>query len=39
MKTLMAFLLALASTTGVAAQTSSDDTPALSLRPFFMAAG
>ena len=39
MKTLMAFLLALASTTVVAAQTSSDDTPALSLRPFFMAAG
>jgi hypothetical protein len=38
-KTLVAFLLALASTTVVGAQTSSDDTPALSLRPFFMAAG
>jgi len=38
-KTLIAFLLALASTTMVAAQTGSDDTPALSLRPFFMASG
>jgi opacity protein-like surface antigen len=37
MKALIAFLLALASTTVAAAQT--DDTPALSLRPFFMAAG
>ena len=39
MKTLIAFSLALASTTVVAAQTSSEDTPALSLRPFFMASG
>ena len=39
MKTLIAFLLALASTTVVAAQTGSEDTPALSLRPFFMASG
>jgi opacity protein-like surface antigen len=36
-KTLIAFLLALASTTVVAAQT--DDPPPLSLRPFFMATG
>jgi opacity protein-like surface antigen len=37
MNTLIAFLLALASTTVVAAQT--DDPPPLSLRPFFLAAG
>jgi opacity protein-like surface antigen len=36
-KTFIAFLLALASTTVVAAQT--DDPPPLSLRPFFLAAG
>jgi outer membrane protein W len=39
MKTLIACLLALASATAVAAQTANDDTPALSLRPFFMASG
>jgi len=39
MKTLIAFLLALASATAVAAQTANDDTPALSLRPFVMASG
>jgi hypothetical protein len=42
-KTLIAFLLVVASTTAVAAQSGatsgSDDTPAISLRPFFMAAG
>jgi opacity protein-like surface antigen len=37
MRTLIAFLLVLASTTVVAAQ--ADDPPALSLRPFFLAAG
>jgi opacity protein-like surface antigen len=35
----MAFLLALASTTVAAAQAASEDAPALSLRPFFLASG
>ena len=43
MKTLIALVLALASTTLVAAQTGvtsgSDDTPPISLRPFFVAVG